>query len=280
MTEKMEEIEFWKMSGSGNDFIIIDSRNEIVPDDEKSALVERVCRRRESVGADGVIFVVGSDRYDFGWRFFNADGGEVEMCGNGGRCVARFAYLKGIADKDMTFETKVGPVSAEVRGRVVKVLMPEPGDFVKDVSFELDCRENWKSVDFINTGVPHVVASVENLQKHPVVTEGKSVRYHSFFSPEGTNVNFIKVSGLDQLEVRTYERGVEDETLACGTGAIASALVSSARGQVASPVRVRTRGGEDLKIYFRKNGDSFDQVYLEGNTSVIYRAQLGEEALQ
>jgi len=275
----MDDIEFWKMSGSGNDFIIIDNRDGIVPEDQTSILVEKACRRRESVGADGVIFVVGSERYDFGWRYFNADGGEVEMCGNGGRCVARFAYLKGIAARDMTFETKVGPVSAEVRGRIVKVLMPAPGDFTQDMAFELDYRKGWKSVDFINTGVPHIVAAVEDLKDHPVVEQGRAVRHHSAFSPDGTNANFMRVAGPDQLEVRTYERGVEDETLACGTGAIASALVSSARGLVDSPVKVKTRSGENLTIHFRKSGNSFDQVYLEGNTSIIYEARLKKEAL-
>ena len=122
----METIEFWKMSGSGNDFILIDNRDGRVKDEDMGRIVERACRRRESVGADGVIFVVGSDHHDFGWHYFNADGGEVEMCGNGGRCVSRFAYLKGIAGPEMTFETLAGPVSAVVRGRMVKVLMPKP----------------------------------------------------------------------------------------------------------------------------------------------------------
>jgi diaminopimelate epimerase len=275
----MEAIQFWKMSGSGNDFIVIDNRDGIIPDDKKGFFVERACRRRESVGADGVIFVEESARYDFGWRFFNADGGEVEMCGNGGRCVARFAYLKGIAEKDMVFETKVGPISAEVRGRVVKILLPDPSGFVMDIPFELDYREEWKSVDFINTGVPHVVASVEDLYDFPVVAQGRAIRYHPEFSPGGTNADFLSISGPNEIEIRTYERGVENETLACGTGAIASALVSSARGLVKSPVKVKTRGGEELTVHFQMDGNSFRKVYLEGNTSIIYRARLEGEAL-
>jgi len=122
----MKPVEFWKMSGSGNDFILIDNRDGRISEENMGRLVERACRRRESVGADGVIFVVPSDQYDFRWRFFNADGGEAEMCGNGGRCVSRFAFLKGIAGSKMTFETLAGPVSAEVSGRKVKVLMPDP----------------------------------------------------------------------------------------------------------------------------------------------------------
>ena len=134
-------------------------------------------------------------------------------------------------------------------------------------------------MDFINTGVPHVVVSIEGLQDHPVVAQGRAIRCHPKFAPEGTNANFIRVLENDRLEIRTYERGVEDETLACGTGAIASALVSSARGLVKPPVTVRTRGGEDLIIHFKMDGNAFTQVYLEGNTSLIYKARLQEEAL-
>lgn len=272
----MEKIEFWKMNGSGNDFIIIDNRDGKVPEGEMGRLVERACRRRESVGADGLIFITKSDRYDFAWKFFNADGGEAEMCGNGGRCVARFAHLNGIAGPKMTFDTLAGPVSAEVTGRVVKVLMPELSGLKKDI--DLSFESGWLSADFVNTGVPHVVIQVENPANYPVVEQGRAVRYHTLFSPEGTNANFIKVLGSDLIEIRTYERGVEDETLACGTGAIASAIVASARGMVNSPVKVKTKGGEELQIYFRKEGDTFSQVWLKGGTSIAYQARLNEEA--
>jgi len=273
----METIEFWKMNGSGNDFILIDNREGVVAEGDKSRLVQRVCRRRESAGADGLIFLTNSDRYDFGWQYFNADGGEVDMCGNGTRCIARFAYLKGIAGTKMTFETLTGPVSAEVMGRVVKVLMPDPSNLQLDI--DLPRERDWLTVDSINTGVPHVVVQVENLEDHPVVDQGRSIRYDPLFSPEGTNANFVKVHGLDLVESRAYERGVEDETLACGTGAIASALVASARGMVASPVRVKTRGGEELKIHFGKEGDRFKEIWLEGGTSIVYQAELHEEAV-
>ncbi len=273
----MNTIEFWKMSGSGNDFILIDNREGVVAETEMGRLVERVCRRRESVGADGVIFVVPSNRCDFAWRFFNADGGEVEMCGNGGRCVSRFAHLKGIAGPRMTFETLAGPVSAEVSGRTVKVLMPRPKGLTLDVG--IDLQPGWERVDFVNTGVPHVVVHVEDLERHPVVEHGRAVRYHAHFAPAGTNANFMQVLGRHSVRLRTYERGVEDETLACGTGAIASALTAAVRGEVASPVEVATRGGEILIIHFERQGDVFERVWLEGNTAVIYRATLDAEAL-
>lgn len=273
----MEAIEFWKMNGSGNDFMLIDNRRGEVPEKDMGRLVERACRRRESVGADGVIFVEKSDQYDFNWKYFNADGGEVEMCGNGGRCVARFAYLKGIAGQKMTFGTLTGPVSAEVDGKMVKVLMPQPSNLKMDV--DLPHNEEWINADFINTGVPHVVVQVKDLGEYPVVEEGRTIRYHSLFSPEGTNANFMKVHSRDLVEIRTYERGVEDETLACGTGSIASALVASSRGMVVSPVKVRTRGGEELRIHFQKEDETFKTVWLEGSTSIVYQGQLHDEAL-
>ncbi len=273
----MKKLQFWKMAGSGNDFIVMDNRGGEVPEKEMSRLVSRICRRRESVGADGVIFVVPSQRFDFGWRFFNADGGEAEMCGNGSRCVARFAYLNGIAGAEMTFETLAGEVSAVVMGRVVKVKMPRPGGLRQDIALSLD--QGLVSADFINTGVPHAVVQVDDLESHPVIEQGRAIRYHAQFAPDGTNADFIKVQGPHLIGMRTYERGVEDETLACGTGAIASALTAAARGLVASPVEVKTKGGETLIIHFDGQGPDFQEVWLEGGTSIIYRGRLHEEAL-
>ena len=273
----MEELVFWKMSGSGNDFILVDNRDGKVSPEDLGRWVERLCRRRESVGADGVIFVAPSTRYDFAWRFFNADGGEVEMCGNGSRCVARFAFLNGIAGPDMTFETLAGPISARVSGRVVTVQMPRPSDLRKDI--DLPPGDGWQVADFINTGVPHVVIRMNDLEHLPVVERGRYIRHHALFAPQGTNVNFVHVTGTNTMTVRTYERGVEDETLACGTGSIASALVCASRGLVQSPVRVTTQGGEELGIHFKEEAGMFSEVWLEGNTSIVYRASLGEEAL-
>jgi diaminopimelate epimerase len=275
----MDEIEFWKMSGSGNDFILIDNRHGAVGDDMKGRLVQRACRRRESVGADGVIFVLNSDRFDFRWQYFNADGGEVEMCGNGARCVSRFAFLKGIAGAAMTFETLAGPVSSKVDGRKVRVEMPRPSGLL--MNLDLEHQSEWKTLDFVNTGVPHVVVGVEDLAGHPVREQGRAIRYHARFSPEGTNADFMKVLDTGELEVRTYERGVEDETLACGTGAIACALVACSRELVKPPVEIKTRGGEILTIDFTFQQDdpaAFDRVWLEGNTTLVYRAELDPEA--
>lgn len=273
----MEPVEFWKMNGSGNDFILIDNRNGAIEEDMMGRLVEKICRRRMSVGADGVIFVIPSTEYDFGWRFFNADGGEVEMCGNGGRCVSRFAFLKHIAGSKMTFETLAGPVSAEVSGRRVKVLMPRPGPI--DTDLDMEFLSGWTHCDFVNTGVPHVVIGVKDLETHPVVEQGQRIRYHEHFSPEGTNVNFMVRRRPDRLAVRTYERGVEDETLACGTGAIATALTALKRDMVKTPVSIETRGGEVLNIHVQQTSDEINAVWLEGNTAIAYQAVLHDEAL-
>jgi len=274
----MEPIEFWKMNGSGNDFILIDNREGKISEQDMPNLVLKTCRRRASVGADGVIFVTKSKTYDFAWRFFNADGGEVEMCGNGSRCVCRFAYLKGIAGPKMTFETLAGPISGEVKGRFVKVLMPLPKGLQLDL--DLDRAPSWKTVDFVNTGVPHVVVGVDDdLEHHPIKEEGRALRHHEYFAPEGTNADFVRVVAQDLIEMRTYERGVEDETLACGTGAIASALVSAERGLVKPPIKVKTRGGEILTITFKKRGDQFQEVWMEGGTAIVYEGRLHEEAL-
>ena len=273
----MQKIEFMKMSGTGNDFILIDNRDGKVSEDKMSYLAERACRRRESVGADGMIFIVKSEKYDFKWKFFNSDGSEPEMCGNGSRCAARFALINGIAGETMTFETLAGPVSADVSLRTVKVLMPVPTGL--KTSIDLPLEKGWVSTGFVNTGVPHVVVQVEDIKKTPVNEQGRAIRYHKLFQPAGTNANFMSVKGKDQIYVRTYERGVENETLACGTGAIASSLIANIRGLVSSPVTVTTSGGEELKIYFEKDGDSFSRVWLEGGTSIIYKGELHEEAL-
>lgn len=273
-----ETLEFWKMNGSGNDFILIDNRQGIVKRKEMHLLVKKACCRRESVGADGVIFVAPSERYDFKWHFFNSDGGEVEMCGNGGRCVSRFAYLKGIAGRHLTFETSAGPISAEVKGRRVRILMPDPTCFTSDL--DLEYLDGWEKTYFVNTGVPHVVVWVKDLRNHPVREQGQVIRYHPLFAPAGANANFMKMVGPDELEVRTFERGVEDETLACGTGAIACALTASFSGDAKSPVTVRTKGGGELTIHFQKEADTFKQVWLEGLTTIVYTGQLNMEALE
>ncbi|OPY11956.1 diaminopimelate epimerase [Syntrophus buswellii] len=270
-------MDFFKMSGSGNDFILFDNRGgTLAAVKDMPAFVQAICRRKVSVGADGVILVEPSERADFRWRFFNADGSEVEMCGNGGRCVARFAFLQGIAGERMSFETVAGIIDAEVRGDVVKLRLTEPSAL--EAGRIVPLQDERVTVDSINTGVPHVVAFVADLDHFDVFRYGRALRFSEAFAPAGTNANFVTVTGPQSLSVRTYERGVEDETLACGTGSVASALAAAARGEVTSPVEVTVRSGEVLKIHFEKNDGAFRNVYLEGRVRVVYEGQLWEEA--
>ena len=269
-------IEFFKMSGSGNDFILIDNRDQSMTVGNLTDFVRTVCERKVSVGADGLIVIEKSDRADFRWRFFNADGSEVEMCGNGGRCAARFAFIKGLAKENLSFETRAGIIDAEVRGDVVKLRLPDPHTL--RVDFLIMIEEQPSEVSFINTGVPHVVRFAHNLDQFDVFTIGRKIRYHKEFQPDGTNANFMEVINRHTIRVRTYERGVEDETLACGTGAVASALISSWKGLVESPVSVRVKSGESLNIHFHKTERGFEDIYLEGMAKVVYEGRLWDEA--
>jgi len=272
----MQKLSFTKMSGSGNDFVMIDNRNGRLGVEPKT-LVKRICRRGMSVGADGVILVEPSSKADFRMRIFNADGSEAEMCGNGGRCVARFAEMLGIAGSRMAFETLAGIIRAEVRGSRVKLQISQPRDLRLRQSIEVDGVVH--QVHSINTGVPHAVILCSDLEEVAVRALGRQIRFHPAFQPAGTNVDFVAVLDSRGLTIRTYERGVEDETLACGTGAVASALVAAALGLVSSPAQVRVRSGETLTVYFTGSGPDFHEVHFEGEVRLIYQGELMEEAL-
>jgi diaminopimelate epimerase len=271
-------IPFMKMSGSGNDFVLIDYREPFLKEERLKDFVQKTCRRRFSVGADGLILVERSQKADFKWRFYNADGSEPEMCGNGGRCAARFAYLKGIAGSSLKFETLAGILSAQVEGKRVKLEMTKPFGLKLDETIFIDGEK--KIFSSLNTGVPHAVLFVDDLEGMNIVPVGRAIRFHSHFSPGGTNVNFIRLEERSQLSIRTYERGVEDETLACGTGAVASALVAAFKGLVKSPVSIKTRGGEVLAVYFEIENREAKRVFFEGDVHIIYEAEMWEEAYQ
>jgi len=271
-------VPFMKMSGSGNDFILIDHREPFLKEDRLKDFIQKVCRRRVSVGADGLILIERSGKADFKWRFYNADGSEAEMCGNGGRCAARFAYLKGIAGPSLKFETLAGILSAQVDGKRVKLEMTKPFGLKLDETLLVD--EEKEGFSFINTGVPHVVLFRKDLEKLDILKIGRAIRRHSDFAPAGTNVNFVRVEKGASLSVRTYERGVEDETLACGTGVVASALIAAFKGLVKSPVSIKTRGGEVLTVHFEIEGKEIKKVFFEGDVHIIYEAEMWEEAYQ
>lgn len=269
-------IEFFKMSGSGNDFIFIDNMDQSLQVDDLASFAKTLCRRQISVGADGLMVIEPSDTVDFKWRFFNADGSEGEMCGNGGRCAARFAFHKGIAKERMSFETLAGIIDAEVKGNIAKIRLTAPHSLAMDIPITIG--KETLAVHSINTGVPHAVVFVNDIDLFDVFTTGRAIRRHDHFLPAGTNANFVSVVDDQTLRVRTYERGVEDETLACGTGSVASALISARLGLVRSPVSVRVQSGETLTIYFEQTDTGFTDVYLEGKVTIVYQGVLWDEA--
>ena len=272
----MEKISFAKLSGAGNDFAIIDNRQNVIPGNRED-FVEKVCARRVSVGADGLLLVENSDEADFKMRYFNSDGGEVETCGNGARCIAKFAYTEKIVpSRKMKFETRAGIYSAEILEDSVKLGMSDAVEMQLD--FPLELSDGVHTVSFVNSGVPHVIFLVDELENLDVVKLGRETRYHKKFQPEGTNANFIRIRNENALDIRTYERGVEDETLACGTGCIAASIAAAAAGKAKSPIVAHTRGGYLLKIYFTLDPQGAKEVFLEGDARIIYKGYLLEDS--
>ncbi len=283
-----KNIVFTKMSGSGNDFIVIDNRNKIVK--TASAFARKYCNRE---GVDGLLLVEKSrqESADFKMVYYNSDGSRASFCGNGARCISLFAYLNKIAPSKMSFESDAGLITAEVKNdtkchpelvsgsNTVKVKMPSPKNFKLD--FDLTaavpianpsaCYGASKNFEasFVNTGVPHTVIFVKDIKNVDVNKLGRLIRFHKKFAPAGTNVNFVKILGKNKLQVRTYERGVEAETLACGTGVVASSVISIMKKYVSSPVSVLTQGGETLKVYY--DGKT---AYFEGKVSLVFEGKI------
>jgi diaminopimelate epimerase len=285
-------LQFTKMCGSGNDFVVIDNRIGRVQELLMPDFARRVCSRRLSVGADGVVLISepdppeqdGEARFDFRWRYFNADGSEGEMCGNGAMCGARFAYTLNISGPCSRFQTMSGPVEAEVdrEGSAVRLQMPDTGQVTCDITVELE--DIIATVHFVRVGVPHIVWIVEDADRFADARRfeqiGRALRYHERFAPSGTNVNVVSVRPDGALRMRTYERGVEAETLACGTGAVATAAVGAALGLSASPVSIAVSSGGILHVMLDWAGDHAQSVALEGQARVIMSGQLSAEALQ
>lgn len=271
------KIPFTKMSGSGNDFVIVDNRDGQVKDAAKKDLVIKACARKTGVGADGMIFVENSksEKADFRWDFYNDDGGSAEMCGNGARCVARFAFENGIAASNkMTFETIAGPVSAEVDGTTVTVQLTPPQDLRRDMEIELNGERI--QLDHLDTGVPHAVVFTDNIKDADIQSIGRGIRFHGAFAPRGTNVNLVQVVGENRIEVRTYERGVEGETLACGTGVVACSIIAALQGKVKTPVEGKTKGGDVLTVHFNPENGAVDKVLLEGPAKITFQGSIAE----
>ena len=291
MKREAKPIPFMKLSGSGNDFILIDNREQVVDPRLAASLAAKVCTHRLSVGGDGLILIERSRRADFRWRLFNADGSQAEFSGNGARCAARFAYLKRIAPRRMRFETLAGIIEAEMvsgpLGRksenvreltAVKVRFPDPRGLRLHLRVSINGVE--REAHFIDTGVPHCVYLVDVPEKVDLVGIGRPTRFHELFRPAGANVNFIKILDPHRIQIRTYERGVEGETLACGTGSIASALIASLLAKVESPVTLIPQSGLELTVYFTSRGSSFTDVYLQGDARAVSQGRILPDAWQ
>ena len=268
----MDSLPFVKMSGAGNDFVVIDNRtlNHSLTGEQ----IARLCDRHFGVGADGLLAVEPSDQptADFRMRYYNADGGEAEMCGNGARCFARYVHpLRRVEAERVRFLTPAGLITGEYIGDDVRINLTAP----TEAAINQRADFGWGEIEyhFMNTGVPHAVVFVPDAETTEVVAHGRAIRRSPIF-PRGTNVNFVQVSGAGSLIVRTYERGVEDETLACGTGVVASALLTHRVHALALPLSVKVRGGDFLTVDARVEGDSFHDVTLAGPATEIFSGEI------
>jgi diaminopimelate epimerase len=266
-------LEFTKMNGAGNDFVLIDNRAIGLKLSREQ--IVRLCDRHRGVGADGIILLVpcASGKADWAWQFHNSDGSSGEMCGNGARCFGRFVQKLTGATGPLTFETIAGVITAAFQGERVSVNLTPPENLRLNESVALSSGAH--TIHSVNTGVPHAVVFVPDADKAMVSEWGPEIRRHSHFGPRGTNVNFVQVTGPNQIRVRTFERGVEGETLACGTGVSASALVSSKIHHFTPPVRVRVQGGDDLEVSFREVNGGFADVKLTGPADFVFQGTVG-----
>ncbi|MCF7668975.1 MAG: diaminopimelate epimerase [Verrucomicrobia bacterium] len=265
-------IEFMKMNGAGNDFILIDNRSkELSPTPEQ---ITRLCHRQRGIGADGVILLVPceSGKADWAWNFYNNDGSCAEMCGNGARCFAHFIRLLTDASEKISFETVAGVINAKFEGDEVVIDMTPPCEMELNQSLELSTGT--AEVHSINTGVPHAIVFVEDTGKADIIRQGSEIRYHDKFAPKGTNVDFVQVLDTGLIRIRTYERGVEGETLACGTGVTASALISAEIKGLTSPVKVKTQGGDTLEVRFDKQENAYTDVRLKGPVEEVFKGNI------
>lgn len=265
-------LEFTKMNGAGNDFILLDNRagkTALTP-----AQIARLCDRHRGVGADGLIALIpcASGKADWAWQFYNSDGSTGEMCGNGARCFARFVQRLTGDKERLTFETEAGVITAQFQDDRVTVNLTPPKDLLLNQQVPLSVGPTL--IHSLNTGVPHAVLYVPDADKAMISQLGPEIRRHPHFGPRGTNVNFVQVLGANSIRVRTFERGVEGETLACGTGVTASALISARLHGFRSPVRVRVQGGDTLEVSFRDADEGFADVRLNGPAEFVFEGRI------
>jgi len=266
-------LDFVKMTGAGNDFILADNRAGGIHLTRDQ--VARLCHRQFGIGADGLMLLVPARNgsADWGWQFWNSDGSDAEMCGNGARCFARYVQrLTGWKASQLTFDTVAGPIRAEFHGDRVTVNLTAPhslrfGDKVRTSTGDLE-------VHSLNTGVPHAVVFVPDADQAMVQKLGAELRWHDHFKPRGTNVNFVQIKEPGFIRVRTYERGVEGETLACGTGVSASAMITSALHHFPPPIRVQVQGGDLLEVDFQRVNGDFRDVRLTGPATFVFEGRV------
>ena len=260
------------MAGAGNDFVVIDNRSGRITD--ATELTRRICTRRLSVGADGLILIETSAKATFRMRYLNSDGSQADFCANGTRCAARFAFVNVIAPRRMTIETEAGVIGAEVsEGGAVTLSLPSPRGFEANKPLEVGGRTIQGS--FVTVGVPHYVIFLRGeLWSQQIEALGRAIRTHRDLAPAGANVNFVVVRNSGSIEVRTYERGVEGETLACGTGVTASALISAKLHQFNSPVKVQVQGGDELEVSFKQSNGGFTDVRLTGPADFVFDGKI------
>lgn len=250
-------LSFFKYQGAGNDFIVLDGRSHVPR--LSSEQIAALCHRRTGIGADGLMILLSHPEFDFEMKYFNADGGEGSLCGNGGRCLTRFASDIGINKKEFRFLASDGPHDARLadNGWVHLLMLP------------VNSIERRGTDAILHTGSPHYIRMVEDVQHFPVVEEGKHIRYNDEFSEKGINVNFVQ-RVAEGLWVRTYERGVEDETLSCGTGVTAAALACARSSSEKQQTAIYTRGGELAVMFTRTGEQSFEDIWLCGPAEQVF----------
>lgn len=266
-------LKFTKMNGAGNDFVVVDNRDRSLH--LECEAIAQICDRHRGVGSDGLLVVEPSENgADFRMRYYNSDGGEAEMCGNGARCFARFAArLLAAPPKTLSFETPAGRICARFSGELVTINMSKPHSYRPPQWFDLNGSRY--EIHFLNTGVPHAVIFVQDVNLIDVPKLGAAVRRHEAFAPNGTNANFAQVVSRGSLILRTYERGVEAETLACGTGVCAAAMLHHLASGAPSPISVRVQGGDTLQVGFiRRENNVFEEVVLTGPADFVFEGTL------
>jgi diaminopimelate epimerase len=247
------KIKFTKVEGTGNDFILLDRINNNIQR-LKRGQIKNLCSRNKGIGADGILFLEKDRTYAFMMRYFNSDGSETEMCGNGARCIALYAFTNGIVSSRFSFRTKSGVHSAEIfKNNRVKVELP-PCKFLEDIKLTIQGKSH--KCEFLKIGVPHIVIFLKTVENINVQQLGRRIAHQSRFNPQGTNVNFACIKGQKTLNVRTYERGVESETLSCGTGVAASAASAYRKEIISLPVYIKTKSGETITVLLKNKKEN------------------------